>query len=188
MVVASQAHASCRFRSGHTRHRSMPSIDGQRAGKTLTARTGKGSARHRAKGFRGISAAMHAQEMLLTPPHRRVYRYFDLVMAAFVAVYLCSNLIGPAKAAQLTLTAAGSGDLRRRRAVLPDLLHLRRHPHRGIRLRPGAAGDLGRIRGMAFASADGLGRRAVAAGAGVAATRRPTRSLSARPGGSCLPR
>ena len=50
---------------------------------------------------------MHAQEMLLTPPHRRVYRYFDLVMAAFVAVYLCSNLIGPAKAAQLTLPLLG---------------------------------------------------------------------------------
>ena len=28
-------------------------------------------------------------------------------MAAFVAVYLCSNLIGPAKAAQLTLTWFG---------------------------------------------------------------------------------
>ena len=29
----------------------------------------------------------------------RSYRYFDLVMVAFVVVYLCSNLIGPAKAA-----------------------------------------------------------------------------------------
>lgn len=37
----------------------------------------------------------------------RTYRYYDLVMAAFVAVYLCSNLIGPAKAAQLTLPGLG---------------------------------------------------------------------------------
>ena len=41
-----------------------------------------------------------------TPPVRG-YRYYDLVMAAFVAVYLCSNLIGPAKAAQLTLPLIG---------------------------------------------------------------------------------
>ncbi|WP_300451838.1 queuosine precursor transporter [Accumulibacter sp.] len=38
----------------------------------------------------------------------RAYRYYDLVMAAFVAVYLCSNLIGPAKAAQLTLPVVGA--------------------------------------------------------------------------------
>ena len=35
------------------------------------------------------------------PPMVRNYRFFDLVMVAFVAVYLCSNLIGPAKAAQI---------------------------------------------------------------------------------------
>lgn len=39
--------------------------------------------------------------------HRRQYKYFEFVMAAFVAVYLCSNLIGPAKAAQLTLPLLG---------------------------------------------------------------------------------
>ena len=32
----------------------------------------------------------------------RNYRFFDLVMVAFVVVYLCSNLIGPAKAAQIS--------------------------------------------------------------------------------------
>jgi uncharacterized integral membrane protein (TIGR00697 family) len=31
----------------------------------------------------------------------RVYRYYDLVMAAFVTVLLCANLIGAAKTAQL---------------------------------------------------------------------------------------
>ena len=40
-----------------------------------------------------------------TPPDptrmARNYRFFELVMVAFVAVYLCSNLIGPAKAAQI---------------------------------------------------------------------------------------
>ncbi|MBK7953427.1 MAG: queuosine precursor transporter [Candidatus Accumulibacter sp.] len=41
------------------------------------------------------------------PPSRHSYRYYDLVMAAFVAVYLCSNLIGPAKAAQVTLPLFG---------------------------------------------------------------------------------
>ena len=39
--------------------------------------------------------------------HRRQYKYFEFVMAAFVAVYLCSNLIGPAKAAQLNLPLLG---------------------------------------------------------------------------------
>ncbi len=37
----------------------------------------------------------------------RNYRYYELVMVGFVAVYLCSNLIGPAKAAQLELPIIG---------------------------------------------------------------------------------
>jgi uncharacterized integral membrane protein (TIGR00697 family) len=37
----------------------------------------------------------------------RSYRYFDLVMVAFVVVLICSNLIGPAKAATLTLPGIG---------------------------------------------------------------------------------
>ncbi|MFT3726703.1 MAG: queuosine precursor transporter [Terricaulis sp.] len=37
-------------------------------------------------------------------PHpRRSFKYYDLVMAAFVTVLLCSNLIGPAKAAMVTV-------------------------------------------------------------------------------------
>ena len=31
----------------------------------------------------------------------RAFRYFDLVMVAFVTVLVCSNLIGPAKIAQI---------------------------------------------------------------------------------------
>lgn len=38
----------------------------------------------------------------------RTYRYFDLVMVAFVVVLVCSNLIGPAKAATLDLPFVGA--------------------------------------------------------------------------------
>ncbi|MFG6485348.1 queuosine precursor transporter [Roseateles sp. BYS78W] len=38
----------------------------------------------------------------------RQFRYYDLIMAAFVCVLLCSNLIGAAKAAQLTLPVIGT--------------------------------------------------------------------------------
>jgi len=37
----------------------------------------------------------------------RQYRYYDLVMAAFVTVLICSNLIGPAKIAQFDLPLLG---------------------------------------------------------------------------------
>jgi queuosine precursor transporter len=40
-----------------------------------------------------------------TPP--RQYRYYEFVMAAFVTVLICSNLIGPAKIAQLDLPLLG---------------------------------------------------------------------------------
>ena len=44
-----------------------------------------------------------------SPP--RNYRYYDLVMAAFVTVLLCSNLIGAAKVAQLGGFTFGAGVL-----------------------------------------------------------------------------
>ena len=37
----------------------------------------------------------------------RSYRYYDFVMAAFVAVLICANLIGPAKASQVMLPGWG---------------------------------------------------------------------------------
>ncbi|KJS09546.1 MAG: membrane protein [Gammaproteobacteria bacterium BRH_c0] len=42
----------------------------------------------------------------------RHFRYYDLIMAAFVAVLLCSNLIGPAKICEITFPFAipGIGD------------------------------------------------------------------------------
>jgi uncharacterized integral membrane protein (TIGR00697 family) len=39
---------------------------------------------------------------------RRAYRYYDRVMVAFVTVLVCSNLIGPAKIAQLDLPLLGT--------------------------------------------------------------------------------
>jgi queuosine precursor transporter len=39
---------------------------------------------------------------------QRQYRYYDLVMAAFVTILVCSNLIGPAKIAQLELPILGA--------------------------------------------------------------------------------
>src|SRR5918911_4958166 len=39
--------------------------------------------------------------------HRR-YRYYDFVMAAFVTVLVCSNLIGPAKIAQFDVPVLGA--------------------------------------------------------------------------------
>ena len=38
----------------------------------------------------------------------RNYRYYEFVMAAFVTVLICSNLIGPAKIAQLELPVLGA--------------------------------------------------------------------------------
>jgi queuosine precursor transporter len=43
----------------------------------------------------------------MTEPQRH-FKYYDLIMAAFVCVLLCSNLIGAAKAAQLTLPLLGT--------------------------------------------------------------------------------
>lgn len=45
---------------------------------------------------------------MTTQPPPRSYRYFDLVMVAFVVVLICSNLIGPAKAATLDLPFIGA--------------------------------------------------------------------------------
>ncbi|MGE3108457.1 MAG: queuosine precursor transporter [Phycisphaerales bacterium] len=43
-------------------------------------------------------------DVLPTPlPQRRAYRYYDLVMAGFVTVLLCSNLIGPGKSCAIDL-------------------------------------------------------------------------------------
>jgi uncharacterized integral membrane protein (TIGR00697 family) len=45
------------------------------------------------------------------PPARRSYRYYDLVMAAFVTVLLCANVIGAAKVAKVGDFVFGAGVL-----------------------------------------------------------------------------
>ncbi|MCK9503811.1 MAG: queuosine precursor transporter [Porticoccaceae bacterium] len=40
---------------------------------------------------------------LQSPTHGRRFRYYDLIMASFVTVLLCSNLIGPGKISELSL-------------------------------------------------------------------------------------
>jgi hypothetical protein len=39
---------------------------------------------------------------------KRNYRYYDLIMAAFVTVLVCSNLIGPAKVTQISMPVLGT--------------------------------------------------------------------------------
>jgi uncharacterized integral membrane protein (TIGR00697 family) len=46
-----------------------------------------------------------------TPPPRRTYRYYDLVMAAFVTVLLCANVIGASKLATVFGFTFGAGVL-----------------------------------------------------------------------------
>src|SRR6195256_4233664 len=41
-------------------------------------------------------------------PESRSYRYYEFVMAAFVTILICSNLIGPAKIAQFDLPLLGA--------------------------------------------------------------------------------
>ena len=45
---------------------------------------------------------------MTTAPPRREYRYYEFVLAAFVTILICSNLIGPAKIAQLDLPLIGA--------------------------------------------------------------------------------
>src|SRR6267378_3654209 len=55
--------------------------------------------------------------------------------------------------------------VRGRRAVFSDFLRLRRHPHRGLWLRPFPTRDLGRLRGPCFRRYHGLDRGRLAPGA-----------------------
>jgi len=50
---------------------------------------------------------MKTPESAAAPPRRQPYRYYEFVMAAFVTILICSNLIGPAKVAQVDLPLIG---------------------------------------------------------------------------------
>lgn len=45
---------------------------------------------------------------MTNPSHHRQFKYYDFVMAAYVCVLLCSNLIGPAKETTIPLPFGGS--------------------------------------------------------------------------------
>ncbi|HEV7611660.1 MAG TPA: queuosine precursor transporter [Steroidobacteraceae bacterium] len=45
---------------------------------------------------------------MTAPSHARQYRYYDFVMAAYVCVLLCSNLIGPAKETSIHVPLFGT--------------------------------------------------------------------------------
>src|ERR1700716_4547010 len=47
-------------------------------------------------------------ENMIAPLHSRQYRYYDFVMAAYVCVLLCSNLIGPAKETSIEVPIFGA--------------------------------------------------------------------------------
>ena len=53
---------------------------------------------------------------------RRSYRYYDLLMAGFVTVLLCSNLIGPGKSCAITLPASIVPDFKDGQLVFTTLL------------------------------------------------------------------
>ena len=50
---------------------------------------------------------MRGRRVTFPPMNTRQYKYYDLVMAAFVTVLLCSNFIGAAKQAVVTLPVLG---------------------------------------------------------------------------------
>src|SRR3982074_88446 len=50
---------------------------------------------------------LHCRTMAVSPQPRE-YRYYDFVMAAYVCVLLCSNLIGPAKETSIQVPIFGT--------------------------------------------------------------------------------
>jgi uncharacterized integral membrane protein (TIGR00697 family) len=52
-------------------------------------------------GFRNFARTLTSQIRPPTPGDHRVYKYYDLIMAAFVTVLLCSNIIGVSKVSRL---------------------------------------------------------------------------------------
>src|SRR5712692_9378775 len=58
-----------------------------------------------------MAAPAPSLDSVPAPRPRRAYRYYDLVMAAFVTVLLCANLIGAAKVARVWGVTFGAGVL-----------------------------------------------------------------------------
>lgn len=71
-------------------------------------------------------------------PESREYRYDEFVMAVYVCILLCSNLIGPAKETSIHVPLFGTVTFLAGVLFFSDLLHLRRYLDRGIWIRPGS--------------------------------------------------
>jgi hypothetical protein len=120
----------------------------------------------------------------MTSPQRS-YRYYDFVMAAFVCVLLCANLIGAAKAAQITLPFIGAVSFSGGVLFFPDLVYFRRHSDRGVWLWPRPARGLGGLCRAGIRQLHGRRGARLAAGAGCLQpkpTRRILKPCSATPG------
>jgi uncharacterized integral membrane protein (TIGR00697 family) len=60
-----------------------------------------------AQPLRGLAAGFRMADMPAEVPHDRQFRYYDFIMAAYVCILLCANLIGPAKATTLHVPLLG---------------------------------------------------------------------------------
>ena len=121
-------------------------------------------------------------------PRQDSFKYYEFVMVAFV---VDPHLLEPDRAGEDRAdrpAAAGRDHLRRGRALLPDLVRLRRRAHRGVRLRAQPARDLGGLRGRSPSPRSWRGSWWRCRRRRSGRTRRPTRSPSARPGASRSPR
>src|SRR5690606_7350594 len=56
-------------------------------------------------------SAVFGDDRPMSTPTRRAYRYYDLVMAAFVTILICSNVIGAGKVAMVEGFTFGAGVL-----------------------------------------------------------------------------
>jgi uncharacterized integral membrane protein (TIGR00697 family) len=54
------------------------------------------------------SAATAAPAAAVVPARERHYRYYDFIMAAYVCILLCANLIGPAKVSTVQVPVIGA--------------------------------------------------------------------------------
>ena len=121
-------------------------------------------------------------------PARRQYKYYEFVMVAFVTILVCSNLIGPAKIAQVDLPLVGVITFGAGVLFFPisyvfgDILT---EVYGYARSRPR---DLGRASPRSPSPRSWRGRWWRCRRRRSGRTRRPTRSRSATPGASRSPR
>src|SRR5258708_17486503 len=69
---------------------------------------GVAQCRHRRSAMSLRSGTSESEAVMITAAPDRTYRYYEFVMAAFVTILICSNLIGPAKIAQLEVPVLGA--------------------------------------------------------------------------------